>query len=610
VQELPSLDLTSLQAAYASGRLKPSDLVDRIAAALDARSGPGVWIHKVPAAELRAAALALEARKSAGQPMPLYGIPFAVKDNIDVAGLPTTAACPAYARPAAATAPVVKRLLDAGALLVGKTNLDQFATGLVGVRSPYGVPPNPFDPRYIVGGSSSGSAAAVARGVVSFALGTDTAGSGRVPAGFTNLVGLKPSPGLLSTRGVVPACRSLDCVSVFALTCEDAAAVTAVAAAHDPQDPYSRPAPSSLRWEDPIDAPSLRFGVPAAAHLDFFGDRQQAVSFEKAMSRLRQMGVLLHEVDLGQFFEAAELLYDGPWIAERLAGLEEFVEKNPEALLPVTRGILLEGKKVSGTQAFAGQQRLAALKQSVRPLWNRIDVLVVPTAPGIYRIEDVEREPRSLNKRLGRYTNFVNLLDLAALAVPSGLRDDGLPAGITFIGPWGSDGRLAALGSQYHRRVGGTMGATGAPLTVARAARPPESGDGLRLAVVGAHLGGEPLNHQLTERGAHLVRACKTAPLYRLYALPGTTPPKPGLVRIARDGIEGTAIDVEVWEMPRPAFGSFFALVPPPLCLGTIELEDGEKVSGFLCESYAVKGAEDISSFGGWRAFKRQARVR
>jgi allophanate hydrolase len=601
-----SLDLASLAAAYAAGDLTPSALAGQLAPAFAAPDSEGIWIHPVGRDQLLAAAAALEQRRSAGATLPLYGVPFAVKDNIDVEGLPTTAACPAFAYRAAASAPVVQRLLDAGGLCVGKTNLDQFATGLVGVRSPYGVPRNPFDPRYIVGGSSSGSAAAVARGLASFALGTDTAGSGRVPAGFTNIVGLKPSPGLLSTRGVVPACRSLDCVSIFALTSEDALAVAGLSAGYDPGDPYARPEGAALRWERPAAPVTFRCGVPLPRQREFYGDRAAEAAFAAALGRLTAMGAELVAIDFAPFFETAALLYEGPWIAERLCELEDFVAQNPEALLPVTREILLEGAGFRGPGVFTGLHRLAALRQMVRPLWSRLDLIAVPTAPTIYQIDEIAAEPRARNAHLGRYTNFANFLELAAHAVPNGWRGDGLPTGITLLGPWGSDARLAALAAAYHRRAGDTLGATGAPLPALPPAPAAAAGDTLKIAVVGAHLSGEPLNHQLGERRARLVRTCKTAAAYRLYALAGTMPAKPGLVRVAAGG---APVEVEVWDVPLATVGSFLAGVSSPLTLGKLELEDGERVTGFLCEAFAVAGAEDITAHGGWRGYRRaQAR--
>ncbi len=595
--EIPSsFALHALSGSLAAGTSSVTDVARRALERADAPEGAGIWIHRRQGEAVLADARDLQRRRDAGQVLPLYGIPFAVKDNIDVEGLPTTAACPAFAYPAQASAPVVQRLQQAGALLIGKTNLDQFATGLVGTRSPYGIPANPFDSRYIVGGSSSGSAAAVARGMVGFALGTDTAGSGRVPAAFNNLVGIKPSRGLLSTEGVVPACRSLDCVSVFALTVEDAAAVAAVAAGA-----------AGTRWNMAAGGQPgpFRFGAPRASDREFFGDREAERLFEAALARLQALGGQPIEVDLTPYFEAARLLYDGPWIAERLASLAEFFARAPEAFLPVTREILGEGRRVTGVEAFAGLHRLSELQRQVAGTWKDFEVLVLPTTPTIYTIDEVAAEPRALNARLGLYTNFVNLLDLAGLAVPAGFRGDGLPAGVSLIGPWGSDGRLAALGSRLHRALGGPLGATGASLG---SLPPSPAGDAptrptLRITVVGAHLSGEPLNHQLTELGARLLRATETAPCYRLYAL-ATTPAKPGLLRVP-DG-QGSAIAVEVWELPLEAFGTFFRGVSAPLAIGTVELADGERTPGFVCEAYAVAGTTDITRFGGWKAYRAQ----
>jgi allophanate hydrolase len=602
----PSFHFAALREAYASGALDPVDVAGIVFSRIDAESAPGIWITLRPAADVREDAARVVQRKKQGAVLPLYGLPFAVKDNIDTAGLPTTAACPDFAYVPQATAPVVARLLEAGAVLVGKTNLDQFATGLVGVRSPYGVPPNPFDSRYISGGSSSGSAAAVARGLVSFALGTDTAGSGRVPAAFNNLVGVKPSRGLFSTTGVVPACRSLDCVSIMTLTAGDAREVAEVATLFDPSDPYSRPETASFSWHAAAPAAAFRFGVPGRDNLEFCGDREAARAFDEACARFERMGGVAQEIDFEPFEQTASMLYDGPWLAERLAGLEKFVSEHPESLLDVIREILAPGARLRAVDAFRGTHRLEALKQKVRPLWQSVRCLVVPTTPTIYRIDEVLADPIGKNKRFARYANFVNLLDLAAVAVPNGFRPDGLPTGVTLIGPWGSDAELLALAAAFHDLVGGPMGATGVPLprTAAEGSKTvlPDRG-AMQLAVVGAHLSGEPLNGQLLELGARLVRACRTASRYRLYALAGTTPPKPGLLRAA-DG-SGAAIEVEVWELDRSAFGAFFAKVAAPLCIGTVELEDGQRVAGFLCEAHATAGATDITTLGGWRAYRR-----
>ncbi|HEY0713673.1 MAG TPA: allophanate hydrolase [Polyangia bacterium] len=596
--------IPQLRAAYARGELTATAVAAQITEALSGAGAElaGIFIERVAPDVLLAAARALDQRRARGDVMPLFGIPFAVKDNIDVAGLPTTAACPGYAYQANASAPVVERLITAGALLIGKTNLDQFATGLVGVRSPYGVPANPFDARYITGGSSSGSAAAVSRGLVSFALGTDTAGSGRVPAAFTNVVGLKPSGGLFSTRGVVPACRSLDCVSIFALTIDDAREVATVMSGYDPSDPFSRPEATGFAWT--ASRPThFRCGVLSPAQREFFGDAAAAAAYDTAIERCRQLGATVEEIDFAPFLEAAALLYEGPWIAERLAELEAFVKAHPEALLPVTREILREGAARTGTEVFRGWHRLMELRQLARATFRRFDVLLMPTTATIYKQDEIAREPRLRNARLGRYVNFVNLLELAGVAVPNGFRPDGLPTGVTLLGPWGSDARLLTLAGAFHDLVGGPLGATGVPLAPQRPAETsPLAADVIRLAVVGAHLTGQPLNHQLTDGGARLVTTTRTAPLYRLYALPGTTPPKPGLVRVGA-GQTGNAIEVELWDLPHAMFAGFFARIAAPLGLGRIALESGGDVAGFLCESHAVADAEDISRWGGWRGY-------
>jgi len=610
-----TLDIASLAAAYRSGATTPTAVAEAISLRTDGAPRE-IWIHRVPRDALGAAARALEqrARHAGGSDaLPLYGIPFAVKDNIDVAGLPTTAACPAYAYLAGSSAPVVRRLSEAGALLVGKTNMDQLATGLSGVRSPYGIPGNPFDARYISGGSSSGSAGAVARGLCSFALGTDTAGSGRVPAAFNNLVGVKPTGGLFSTTGVVPACRSLDCVSIFAFTVEDACRVAGLisgAAPGDPVDPLLRAGAARFDWSVAAAPQTFRFAIPEPAALEFFGDGEAQRLFAGAVERWRRMGGTPVEIDFRPFRQTARLLYDGPWIAERLAPFQELLRR-PGALLPVIQDILGEGTRVTGVEVFAALAELDGLRAQVRGLLAGADFLLVPTTPTIYTIDEITQRPRELNARLGLYTNFVNLQQLCALAVPNGFRADGLPSGITLIGLPEQDARLAAFGAAYQRALGGPLGATGQTMgqTGAPAATPtptPAAAE-LLVAVVGAHLSGQPLNNQLTELGARLVRTCRTSSHYRLYALPGTVPPKPGLLRHADDA-GGAPIEVEVWRIDRARFGDFFARVPPPLCLGTIELEDGARVGGFLCEAHATAGARDISSFGGWRNFLASTR--
>lgn len=591
LQAKAPLDLASLRKAYASG-LRPAQLVAGILERLAHRGDDKVWIHRLQPSALEARAAELE--QADRSKLPLYGIPFAIKDNIDLAGHPTTAACPQFAYVAKQGAAVVERLLAAGAILFGKTNLDQFATGLVGVRSPYGAPRNAFDPDYVSGGSSSGSAVAVAAGLVSFSLGTDTAGSGRIPAAFNNIVGMKPTRGLLSTRGVLPACRSLDCVSIFALTAPDAAAVLRVARGYDALDPFSRPETAPARAM-PRALAGARIGVPRSDRLQFFGNPETPKLFEQALEHLGGERV---SIDFAPFLEAARLLYEGPWVAERYLAIREFIERHPEALHPVTRQIIGAATKHSAIDTFAAYYRLKELQRRAAPLWDEIDVLVTPTAGTIYRIAEVEADPVRLNSNLGYYTNFMNLLDLAAIAVPAGFQRDGLPFGITLVAPAFNDEALCALGDEAQRAAVKTMGATGLPLPKEIDAQKLNDHT-VRVAVCGAHMSGLPLNHQLTERGARLAQRCRTAPLYRLYALTDFAPARPGMVRADAGG----TIDVEVWELPAPAFGSFVAAIPAPLGIGTVTLENGEQVKGFLCEARATQGARDITGLGGWRQF-------
>lgn len=526
---------------------------------------------------------------------PLAGLRFAVKDNIDVAGLPTTAACPAFSRLAGGHATVVRKLLDAGAQLAGKTNLDQFACGLNGTRSPYGAVPNAINSAYVSGGSSSGSAFAVAAGEVDFALGTDTAGSGRVPAGLNNIVGLKPSRGLISAHGVVPAAQSVDCVSIFARTVGLAARVLAQAMGPDASDPYSREL--ALRTQ-PLPA-AFRFGVPDS--LEFFGDALSQAAFAQAVERMRALGGTPVTIAYAPLAEAAALLYESALVAERYAAVRDFFDAHGQQVIEPVRSIIGAGRGYSAADLCEAQTRLRALGQQAAAMWKGIDVLLVPTAPTHYTIAQMQADPVVLNRNLGVYTNFVNLLDYAALSVPSSMRPDGLPFGITLIGPCGSDWQLAELGQRYHHATGLAQGATGEPLPAPLALPALGAPASIRVAVVGAHLSGMPLNWQLTERGATLVAAAETAPDYRLFALPGTTPPKPGLLRVAAG--TGTRIAVELWDMPLPHYGSFVGLVPQPLSIGTLTLADGTGVQGFLCEALATQGARDISQYGGWRAY-------
>ena len=523
-----------------------------------------VWIELVPEEQ----ALARAAKDG-----PLSGMTFAVKDNIDVAGMPTTAGCPAYAYTPQKSAPVVERLEAAGAILIGKTNMDQFATGLVGVRSPYGACASVFDERYISGGSSSGSAVAVASGLVRFALGTDTAGSGRVPAAFNNIVGWKPTRGAISTAGVVPACRTLDCVSVFTRTCADALAVRQVLA-------------NSNQRASPWLGGPFRFGVPPRDQLEFFGDEQAAALFQQAEERMAKIGGERIEIDFAPFRAAAELLYAGPWVAERLAAIREFFDAHADEMDPTVRAIIGGGARYSAVDTFKAMYRLADLRESAEAEWARMDVMLLPTTGTTYTIDEVRAEPVKLNTNLGYYTNFVNLLDLAAVAIPAGFRENGLPFGVSLIGRAGTDEALLKLGESF--ASGATAGPTGCVL----------------VAVVGAHLSGQPLNWQLTGRGARLIRTRRTAPNYRLYALEGTVPPKPGLIR--DDAVSGPGIELEVWAMPEAHFGSFVASIPPPLGIGSVTLDDSSIVKCFLCEPYALGAAKEITALGSWREYRRR----
>lgn len=595
-----SLDLPSLAAAY-SKNVSPAQVVRDVFARIAARGADHVWIALRPEADVVAEAEALAARRAGGEALPLYGVPFAVKDNLDVAGLPTTAACPAFAYEPAQDCEVVRRLRAAGALVIGKTNLDQFATGLVGVRSPYGAPSSVFDSHYISGGSSSGSAVAVAAGLVSFSLGTDTAGSGRVPAAFNNIVGWKPTKGLLSTRGLVPACRSLDCVSVFALTCGDAAAVARVAEGFDAADAFSRVAPGAAAT---LPA-AFRFGVPRPEQREFFGDAEAARLYAESVERLRALGGTEVEIDFAPFRDTAELLYSGPWVAERLAAITPFADEHPEALHPITEKIIGGARRFSAVDAFRAFYRLEELRRVASATWEKVDVLLLPTTPTIYTHAELAAEPVLLNTRLGTYTNFVNLLDLSAVAVPAGFRADGLPLGATLMAPAFFDAALLELGGRMHAALGGRLGGTQVALGDAGSAPVPSAGR-VSLAVVGAHLSGQPLNHQLTSRGGVLVRSTRTAADYRLFALPNTTPPKPGLVREA--GFSGAGIEVEVWSLSPAAFGAFTAEVPAPLAIGNVTLADGASVKGFVCEPSALLGAKDITEHGGWRSYLQTAR--
>ncbi len=579
--------------AFWSGELSPSDVMEATIARIDDHDDPAVWIGDVDSegARRRARTTSFGA---------LVGVPFAVKDNIDVGGMPTTAGCPSYSYEPARSATAVARLVGAGALVVGKTNLDQFATGLVGTRSPYGTPTNPFDARIVPGGSSSGSAVVVAAGLVPFALGTDTAGSGRIPAALGNIVGFKPTLGLVSTVGVVPACRSLDCVSVFALTARDASIVFDVMDRPDATDIYARPV--GARHQRRAVAPAdVTIGVPDDSVLATC-DPELAAAFARHTDELATLGVTLRRVDLGSFLEAGALLYDGPWLAERHAGVGQFIEEHPDDVHPITRAIVMGAARFNAADAFAAEYRRRGLAIQAAATWRDVDAIVVPSVPTIPTIDEVAADPIGVNTRLGRFSTFVNLLDLCAIALPGGLLPSGLPVGFTLVAPACSDRFLLSLGHDYQRLVDRPLGAL--------SARMETSGGSLEavvtsipLAVVGAHLSGQPLNEQLVSRGARLAARTTTSARYRLVALAESVPPKPGLARVSEGG---ASIEVEVWDVPAETFGSLVAAIPAPLAIGKLELADGTWVSGFVCEPVGLDGAEDITRFGAWRAYLAQ----
>lgn len=584
--------LSDLLEAHRSGARSLADTVAEVYRRIAARDDPAIFITLRPQAEVQAEAEALAARGAAG--LPLYGIPIAVKDNIDVAGLPTTAACPAFAYMPERDATAVARLKAAGALVIGKTNLDQFATGLVGVRSPYGIPKNPFKADLVPGGSSSGSAVAVSSGIVPVALGTDTAGSGRVPAMLNNIVGVKPSLGLVPNTGLVPACRSLDCISVFALTVDDAMAVLQVMAGDD-ADAYSRPLPLAPLAAAPT-APVL--GVLSPDQREFFGDPDAADAYEAALARWRTIGAKLMEIDFAPFAETARLLYEGPWVAERWIVAGDLIANDPEAVHPVTRAITEPGGAASAADAFRAMYRLKALRKTVEPTLAAVDALVLPTAPTAYTVAEVLAEPILLNSRNGTYTNFVNLMDLCGTAVPTTVAASGVPYGITLLAPAGRDGEVASLARAFMAAGDLTLGATGAPL-VAPPLAAPAGPDRLEVCVFGAHLSGMALNGDLKAMGGRFVAEAETAPAYRMKLLPGAQP-RPGVVRV---GAGGAALKGEVWSLPMEGVGRLLATIPAPLGLGQVELADGRRIAGFLAEAVEVADAPDITHFGGFRSF-------
>jgi allophanate hydrolase len=644
------VSIARLLADYRDGSSDPAQVVARAYERARSASEPA-WISLVAWSQVKAALARL--RDASPDELPLYGIPFAIKDNIDLAGTPTTAACPAYSYTPDASAFAVARLVAAGAVPIGKTNMDQFATGLTGTRTPHGACASIVDPRYVSGGSSSGSAVVVADGTVPFALATDTAGSGRVPAAFNAIVGFKASLGAIGTRGVLPACRSLDCVSLLTTNVADAATLLEVAMGHDPLEPFSRAdrAGWAVRGSADADggggmvcedhaagaegtagrgalrargalregAAGARIAVPRADQMIFCGDRLAAAAWDRARARARALGWELVEIDYEPFAEAARLLYDGPWIAERFATIGEFVAQHRRDVDPIVRRVIMTARDHSAADAFRAAHRLAELRLATAAVWKAADALLLPTAPTLFTAAEIADEPIVRNAQLGTYTNFVNLLDLCAVAVPGDTRDDGLPFGVSLIAPAGTDRSLLTLAARWqgepqpeHRPAPRAVVAGSARSRDGAAANgTPSAGDAadgaratdlVQIAVVGAHLSGEPLNHQLTGAGGSLVETINAAPGYRLYALPDTKPAKPGMV--GGGPADGPGIELELWELSVASFGRLVAGVPAPLVIGTVVLEDGRAVKGFLCEADAVEGALDITSYGGWRAYR------
>jgi allophanate hydrolase len=586
--------VAEIVAAHRAGTTSPVETVACSFQRIRDHNDPAIFISLRDEKNALSEAESLKAKNAAE--LPLYGVPVAIKDNIDALGFPTTAACPAFSYTPTHDATVIAKLRAAGAIIIGKTNLDQFATGLVGVRSPYGIPSNAMRADLIPGGSSSGSAVAVSAGLVPLALGTDTAGSGRVPAMLNNIVGLKPSLGIISTAGVVPACRTLDCVSIFALTVDDAITALAAMAGPDLADPFSRDRP--LRAITPF-PPRLRLGTPRQEQLIFFGDKTAEAAYGQAMKRWIALGAEIVEFDMEPFFETARLLYEGPWVAERYLVIRDLLASMPDAIHPVTREITAAGARLTAADTFSALYRLQGLRKIAERSFSNMDAMVLPTAPTVYSISQVLANPIELNSRLGTYTNFVNLLDLCGLSLPASMRADDAPFGITLLAPAGHDAMLASIGRVFHADTKLKVGAKGVsqpPL----ASLPATTEGELAIAVVGAHLSGMALNGELRTLGGRLLEAAVTVPDYKLYALP-TTPPKPGMLRVEPG--KGAAIALEIWALSAAAFGAFVAAIPPPLSIGTIRLADGRSVKGFLVEAAGVEGARDISAYGGWRAF-------
>jgi allophanate hydrolase len=607
-----------LRSGYRNGDFTVSDILDESLRRINAVSQK-VFIHLADSETLFREAERLQALMASHPDpwshWPLLGMPFAVKDNLDVAGMPTSAACPALAKKAQQSAVTVQRILNAGGLCLGKTNMDQLATGLVGVRSPYGICHNAFNADYIAGGSSSGSGLAVSLGFCAFALGTDTAGSGRVPAAYGNTVGLKPTRGLLSARGLLPACPSLDCVSIFTLLADDASEVLAVTSAFDSEDPWSRPKPQATEnnvtkatsnaakpWQ------GLRLGIPHPGQLDFSDDKDYAKCYDAAVELAQSLGARCLGYDLGPLLEAAQLLYQGPWIAERYASIAENIAPDSADLLPVLREILSSGSQRNAIEVFRAQQRLQVLRRASEKIFSACDILLLPTVPTLFTLAQIAAEPIKRNSELGRFTNFVNLLDLAAIAVPAAFTAKDLPFGVTLIAPAFQDDALLQLASAWQRATGLGLGAgqwqIPEPLLPAahlKTYNPNVTVSSMvPLLVFGLHLQGQPLAPEMENLEAIWVGETRTAPGYAMHLIVKGDRRLPGVLRA--HGAAGNLLG-EIWNVPSPALGSFIQGIKAPLSLGWIELADGGSILGFLTEADAIKESLDITALGGWKAY-------
>ncbi|MDF7800222.1 allophanate hydrolase [Pontiellaceae bacterium B1224] len=583
-----NLQITSLLKGYAASTFTINDVVFQCLEMAELLPKEA-WIRKLTADEVAVYVQALEGESP--DTKPLYGIPFVIKDNIDLAGIPSTAGCPDYEYVPEQSAHVVAQLIQAGAIPLGKTNLDQFATGLVGTRSPYGACPNSFDPDYISGGSSSGSAVAVAGGCASFSLGTDTAGSGRVPAAFNNLIGLKPSKGLLSCTGVVPACKSLDCVSIFALDAADAQAVFNVASHFDADDCYARKLD-----QVPVISSGWKFGVPKMEQLKFFGNNEYKAAFKESVEMLEKAGGTQVEIDFQPFLDAANLLYSGPWVNERYAAVGDFIDKNPDAVLDTTRTIILSGLQIPAPEVFNAMYKLQAFKRIADKIMNSVDMIVTPTAGTCYTIAEVNADPIQLNTNLGFYTNYMNLLDYCAVAVPTAMTS-ALPFGVTLVSFAGHDLKLLQLADRLHQVSRLSVGKTkDRPMPFI-----PVPGRGtVDLAVCGAHLNGYPLHHQLEDLNAVFVESTETAPEYRMYAFETDGVAKPGLIRGKK---KGGGIYLEIYRLTFKNFGKFVSAIPAPLGIGKVKLRGGTEVCGFIAEPAVKQMGEEITHLSDWRKY-------